>query len=49
MLSGMLKRARQGIILAIAAFACTLAAGPAYAGYLDFTADSVRAEEASGC
>jgi hypothetical protein len=49
MLSGMVKKANAKTLLAIAVFACTLAAGPVYAGYLDFTAESLRVEGTDGC
>ena len=49
MLSGMAKTFRQSILLATLLYAGMFAAGPAVAGYMDFTAASVQGEEMSGC
>jgi hypothetical protein len=35
--------------LAALSVVCLLVCGPAQAGYLDFSADSLRAEETGGC
>ncbi len=36
-------------MLALAVFACLLAAGPVQAGYMGFTAKSLQAEDSGGC
>lgn len=45
----MMRYAPPKTLLAIVALLCTLAAGPASAGYMDFTVDSLRVEETGGC
>jgi hypothetical protein len=45
----MVKTFRQPILFAILLYAGMFAAGPAVAGYMDFTAASVQVEETSGC
>ena len=45
----MLKTFRQPILLATLLYAGMFAAGPAVAGYMDFTVASVQVEETSGC
>jgi len=45
----MMRKANPKTILALLVFACTLAAGPVNAGYMDFTTDSLRVEDSSGC
>ena len=49
MLSDMLKIYRQQVLLAALLFTGTFAAGPVAAGYMDFTAASVKVEETPGC
>jgi hypothetical protein len=45
----MMNKANPKTMLAIALFVCALAAGSANAGYMEFTADSLRVEDAGGC
>ena len=45
----MMKKINPKTILAIVVFACTLATGQVSAGYMGFTADSLRIEDSGGC
>jgi len=49
MLLAMMKKVSLNTLLAVFFFACTLAAGPVCAGYLDFTVESLQTEDSGGC
>ena len=49
MLDGMMKKDSLNMLLALYVFASMFAAGPAHAGYMDFTVESLQTEDAGGC
>lgn len=45
----MMKNESLKVLIALLFFACMFAAGPVNAGYLGFTADSLRTEASDDC